>query len=111
MIQFELLHPNMTKEHLGIIPYFLSEDNPAPAKDQIAAKYIGGWSRFDGFQVINRDTMTIQYPNDPGDDDPADPPLKPLASASLRDEKLYFYDGAWLLILQPNGDYEIARLD
>jgi hypothetical protein len=49
-------------------------------------------------------TMTLHYPGDP--------PFKPAAMTTIGDEQVFFYpSGAWLLILQPNGDYEVTRVD
>jgi hypothetical protein len=34
MVEFELLHPRMTREHLGYLPMFLSSDDPRSAREQ-----------------------------------------------------------------------------
>jgi hypothetical protein len=92
----------MTPEHLGFIPGFLSDDDPRPAKEQINEKYVSGWNKFDGFE-LNEKSMELSYSGDP--------PMTPLAATHLKDELIFFYPHAWLLILQPDHTWEVARLD
>lgn len=89
---------------LGLIPMLLDEDNPLPAAEQIDITYAhgGGWNKFEGFKVSD-DHMTIQYPGDP--------PHHAVAYADLRDERIIVFDYAWVMIVQKDGSYEIARLD
>lgn len=103
MIKFEMLDPRMTDEHLGFLPSFLSEDDPAPAREQIDKNYAhgGGWRPMKEWTMATNDT--IKYPGDPR--------LRPLARAKLRDETILFYDCAILAIVQPDGSFEIARVD
>lgn len=87
----------------GFIPDFLDESDERSAKEQIHSSYAhgGGWNSFSGFEL--KDDNFIKYPGDPA--------LPPLAYAKLRDETIYIYPHAWVLILQPNGSFEIARID
>lgn len=103
MIQFKMLHPRMTEEHLGFLPDFLSEHDPRPAREQIDANYRhgGGWNPMLDWQLLPNNS--IRYPGDPA--------LAPLASAKLHDEELFFYNHAWLCIKQPDGSYEVSRVD
>ena len=89
---------------VGFIPEFLSEDDPAPAKEQIDRSYQhgGGWRRFEGF-VYDPLNKSIKYPDDPV--------MYPWAEAKLRDELILVYPSAWVCIVQPDGSYEIARID
>lgn len=45
MITFQALHENITLEHLGLIPLFISNDDPRSAVEQIDENYQhgGGW--------------------------------------------------------------------
>ncbi len=95
-------HPAFNFEMLGIIPSFLDEDDPRPAREQIASSYCGGWSPFDG-PVKMLPNGDFSYPGDP--------PTKLLAETRLRDEVIRFYDHAWVAIVQPDGSFEIDRLD
>lgn len=97
-----MLHPNMTMDHLGFIPEFLSVDNPEPARVQINNTYISGWIEFRGFKM-DPETHVLTYPEDP--------PLIPLAQARLRDELIVFYDCSWVAVIQPDGSFETARID
>ena len=89
-------------EDWGLIPSFLDDQDPRPAKDQINEKYVGGWNSFKGF-TFDPVVGTITYPGDP--------PYKPRSSILFRDEVLVIYDSAWVLILQPDKTWEVARLD
>lgn len=100
-MKWQLLHPKMTAEALGYIPEFLSEDDPRPAREQIDAHYISGWTPFEGFVLLK--DQVLKYPGDPA--------LKPVARTSLRDEQILLYPGEWLLIVQPDGQWEVARID
>lgn len=101
MIQFTLLHPAMTQEHLGYIPQFLDIQDPRSAKEQINENYVSGWNNFTGFKMVEGNGLSY----------PGDPTYRPLAVATLREEKIYFYDHAWVAIVQPDGSFETARLD
>ena len=96
-------HPQFKPEMLGFIPSFLSESDPRPAREQIAANYAhgGGWSPIDGFS----------FPTDGKLKYPGDPPYAPLAISKLRKEVIVFFDYSLLMIMQPDGSYEVARLD
>lgn len=102
-MKWVMKHPRATIDMLGFIPDFLSEDDLRPAKEQISDNYShgGGWKPIKKFKM-NPDG-NIQYPGDP--------PLILIAETKLRDELLKFYDGSWLAIIQPDGTFEISRLD
>jgi hypothetical protein len=103
MIRFTMLHPQMTEEHLGLIPMMLSEHNPKPAREQIDTMYQhgGGWDPLRGWKMLA--DGSIQYPGDE--------PLKPLAEAKLREEIIRYYDHSWVCITQPDGTFEVSRMD
>lgn len=92
------------RDLLGLIPHFLSEADPRPAREQFDSNYAhgGGWEPFHGFTVLNGSGV-IQYPGDP--------PLEWIATTFLRDEVIRVYRHAWVSITQPNGSTEIARMD
>jgi hypothetical protein len=106
MIDFQLLHPRMTVDHLGYIPHWLSVDNPKPAKEQIHDNYThgGGWHPFKGFRMSIDGKYTLYYPGDPQK-------FSPLAKAQLRDETILFYRSAYVCIVQKDGTFEVARID
>lgn len=94
-------HPRMSYEALGFLPDFLSADDPRPAREQFDDAYISGWDPFAGFRAQPGDVLVY----------PGDPPMKPLASCHLREERIVFYQSAWVAIYQPDGSFEIARMD
>ncbi len=96
-------HPKATAEHLGLIPMFLSDDDPRPAKEQLHENYAhgGGWHPFNGFKLQADDSLTY----------PGDPPQRPIAEMVLRDERVVLYPHAWVAIIQPDRSYEVCRMD
>lgn len=87
-------------EVLGLLPDFLSAADDNNAVAQLDTHY--GWNKFDGFDY-NKDTHVLRYPGDP--------PMKPIASATLRDELILLYPYAWVAVVQKDGSANIARLD
>lgn len=102
-LEWELLHPQMTMDNLGYIPYWLSEDNPKSAREQLDDGYrrFGGWQPFNGFK-LEADNRLL-YPNDP--------PTIPLAQTKLRDELIVFYPHSWVAVIQPDRSFEVCRMD
>jgi hypothetical protein len=92
-----------TLDHVGLIPHWLDEDDPRPAKEQLNEHYHhgGGWRPFEGFR-LGKDG-SIKYPGDM--------PHKPLALMTLRDEAIAIYPHGWVMILQKDGSFEICRMD
>lgn len=100
-MEWTMKYPGMTIEHLGYIPHFLHNEDQRPAKEQIDAGYISGWIPFKGFTMTKTGDLTY----------PGDPPMHVLAETKLRDEIIRFYPHSWLAIVQPDGSFEVARLD
>jgi hypothetical protein len=100
---WHLKHPKATPDMLGYIPSFLSEDNPRPAREQINTAYAhgGGFQPFIGFKMLP--DGSLKYPDDP--------PTLLLAETTLRHETIRFYQHSWLAIIQPDGTFEITRVD
>ena len=92
------------RELMGLIPTFLSEANPASAREQLHVNYAhgGGWHPFKGF-TYDPTTKTLHYPGDPV--------VSYISYAHLRDEVIIIFEHAWVAIVQPDGTYEIARMD
>jgi len=103
MIIWAFLDPQMTPEHLGLLPMMLSEYDPRPAREQFDANYQhgGGWDPMKGFTL--HDGNSLSYPGDP--------PLIPLAITKLRDELIVFYQYSWVAIIQPDRSFEVCRMD
>lgn len=105
MIVWQLLHPKMTVEHLGLIPMWISDEDSDPAWKQIDKNYQhgGGWRSGSMNFAMDQKTHALRYAGDPD--------LRPLAKARLRDEWIYFYDHAIVAITQKDGSFEVSRID
>lgn len=88
---------------LGFLPSLISE-GAGPVAKQLETTYAhgGGWNPQSGFK-LDLSTMTLKYPGDP--------PMKILAASKCGSERLFFYPYAYLLIMQEDDTWEIARVD
>jgi len=88
---------------LGFIPSFLNSADPRSAREQLDTAYVhgGGWSPFPGFKMLP--SGNIQFPGDPE--------TQLLFEAKLHDELIRVYTSAWVAIVQPDGSFEISRMD
>lgn len=102
-MNWKLLHPKASLEMLGFIPHFLSEANPQRAREQLHNAYAhgGGWLPLSGWSLLP--DGRIQYPGDE--------PVLALAETKLRDETIRVYLHAWVAIIQPDGTFEVSRMD
>jgi hypothetical protein len=99
---WKLIHPRADHDMLGYVPRFLVEADQRPAKEQFAERYeFGGWRPNPGFEQLPNGHM--QYPGDPA--------LPPIAERRLRDERIVMFPGALFAIFQPDGSFEMARID
>lgn len=101
MTEWEMLHPRMTMDHLGLLPDMLSEHDPRPAKEQFDTNYVAGWHEFKGFKLGADNSLSY----------PGDPTHKPLAQTKLRNELICFYQSAWVAIIQADRSFEVCRMD
>ena len=94
----------MTLEHLGYIPYWISEDDPRGIADQIDAGYkFGGFKQYPIKGFEKRREFCLKYPGDPL--------LCPLATLDLRDETFCFYQSSVCAVFQKDGSFVVARID
>jgi len=102
-LEWTLVHPKATEEHLGYLPNFLYEEDPRTAKEQFDDRYRfgGGWVPFEGFKLLS--SGELKYPGDP--------PMPIVAEVKLRDETIRLYTHSWVVIIQKDGTYEVARMD
>jgi len=102
LVKWELLHPRMKQENLGNLRFFLHKDDPRSASEQINERYrYGGWEPFSGFESLGDGELIY----------PGDPVVRPLARAYLRTEVIYFYKYDWVAVFQPDGSFEVSRVD
>lgn len=94
----------------GIIPSFITDGRPIG--DQIGEAYIGGWSHFDGFELLSGDDteLGIKYPGDPE--------MFEVARLYVEDEghmqMLVMFPYAWVMWFPDAHDlkiWQIARID
>ncbi len=97
-----LCHPKATAEVLGFLPAMLSADDPRPAREQLdeAYQHGGGWDPVPGFTI---DGESLLFPGDP--------PQELVAETRLRDEIIRLYPYSFVAIIQPDGSFEVARMD
>ena len=102
-MMWKLLHPRMTAEHLGLLPGMLNPSDPRPAREQLDDGYRhgGGWDPFHGFKLLKNNSLAY----------PGDPPQRALAETWLRDEHVVLYESDWVAIIQPDGSFEVSRMD
>src|SRR4029077_2979212 len=88
---------------LGFLPGLIDEDDPRGVKEQLDDKYRygGGWRPRPGLTL--RPDQSLKYPGDP--------PLKPIAISQLRKEVILLYPHDWLCVIQPDGSFEVSRVD
>jgi hypothetical protein len=96
-------HPQADPEMMGYIPMFLNDEDPRSAREQLDLAYGhgGGWRPFKGFTMLSNGNM--QYPGDP--------PTQLLFESKMRNEIIRFYDCSWVAIIQPDGSFEVCRMD
>lgn len=103
MVVFKLVHPQARFENVGFLVHFLDSNDMRRAREQINANYAhgGGWCRFEGFEMLRNGNLKY----------PGDRPVQLLAEGWLREELIRVYDGSWVAIIQPTGEFEVARID
>lgn len=105
-IIFQAKHPGVTAETLGYIPHFLSEKDPRTAREQLDAHYQhgGGWQpSVSKFEMLPNGYLRDEYPEDPD--------LVLLAEGRLHEEVIRIYQYSYVAVIQPNGAFEVARMD
>jgi hypothetical protein len=106
-------HPQFDPEMLGYLPYMFDDRDPRPAREQANENYSPmGWSPMKGFTMLPNGDLAY----------PGDPPTKLLAETILhanyvnpldttKQEIIRFYEHAWVVIIQPDGSWEVSRMD
>lgn len=90
-----------TVEEWGYIPGFLSDEDPRTVREQFNAHYQSGWRPFKGHTKDNLDGLHY----------PGDPVLRPLSELMFRDERILLYPCQLVCVIQPDGSWEVARMD
>lgn len=96
---------NATREDmLGFLEFMLSEHSEDDAVTQLDRNYQhgGGWRDFKGFRY-DPASNSLCYPDDP--------PMRAVAEAKLRDERIVLFESAWAAVIQPDGSFRVSRMD
>jgi len=89
-------------------PQLLDESDPRPAADQINERYVGGWNSRMRFGVTcEPGTMTLRYT----DDRAGEVTISPMSVMTFRHETLALFQSHYVVIMQPDESWDIARLD
>jgi hypothetical protein len=92
-------------EQLGFLPEILTDSDPRSVKEQLEDRYAhgGGWRPITGMHM-NPETRVMYFPGDP--------PFKPAALTEIGEEVVIFYPLCSLLaVIQPDGSYQVTRVD
>jgi hypothetical protein len=99
-----LLHPRMTAEALGDLPFWMRLDDPRGAAEQLDSHYrFGGFKQFPIEGFTSKGDFSLKYPGDPT--------LTPLAMAVLREETICLYMSDIVAVFQKDGSFVVARFD
>ena len=103
MLIWEQKHPKARLEMLGYLPTFLDDSCLLSAVEQLDMNYQhgGGWDPFPGFVMLLNGNLKY----------PGDEPTELLFETRLREEVIRFYEHAWVAVIQPDGSFEISRMD
>ncbi len=101
------IDPRFSPHGLGLLPDILIDLDTRPVKEQLEDRYAHGG----GFRPMRTSqwrfdprTMILRFPGDP--------PFRPAAYTMINGEKCIFYPQASLLcIVQPDGEWEVTRVD
>lgn len=113
MFNLEWKHRDATADHLGYLPNIFHDTDPRSCVEQVNARYSygGGWSPMTGWKAKPESDLYRAAPADVSIRYPGDPVLRPLFVFRIRAERVFVFDGAWVMIVQPDGSHEIARMD
>jgi hypothetical protein len=93
------------REEYGLLISFIHENDHRPMREQFDERYAhgGGWRPFgkDKFRMLKNGGLVY----------PGDPTFKPLAILRHHEERAFIYEHAIVCIVQPDGTFEVSRLD
>lgn len=98
----EALMPGFRLAALGGLPAMLHPDDERTAIEQFHERYAhgGGWHPIPGFTLHGN---KLDYPGDPT--------LMPCVRMLFRDEIIYVYEYSIVAVVQPDGSFQVARMD
>ena len=119
MLKFEITDKSggFPPVSLGTLPLMFHPFSDDDAKTQIDKRYAhgGGFVDTPGFSLNDEwkepGEAIIQYYQEEAAPEEQDPPLHELARAKLGEETLIFFPYAFLAIVQPDGSFQVTRVD
>jgi len=96
-----LLEPGMTLQTLGALPDMLEANDPAPAREQLGRRYQHGFRGRSGRYLDADDVLHF----------PGDRPYRPLAEMRMRDERILFFEGSFVAVIQSDRSFEVCWMD
>ena len=102
-----MTHFTPNTPQIGIIPMFFDSQDPRPAREQLHTAYQhgGGVQPIQGFTYVEGDLGMARL------EFAGDPPMQELSRATLHEELIIVFEGAWLAIVQPDKTYIVTRVD
>lgn len=103
MIQFERLRASSIDWVGPYLPHWFNPNVEETAQQAIHRHYGhgGGWQPFHGFVMGPGNALAY----------PGDPKLYPVARATFRGQEIYVYEHSWIAVVNPDGSYEVCRVD
>lgn len=99
---------------LGFLPEIFLPSDERPAREQINERYAhgGGWRPMGGWRFEWHKHVDPEFPHVLTITYPGDPTYGPLACFCLMSgEQAFIYPYAWVALVSPEGDIEVARMD
>lgn len=93
------------RQHLGRIPLLINPQCNDPVWLQVQDNYPNGWNPVPASERHKWTLTADEYLIYPGL-----PPVAPAAMAWLRSEKILVYPAGWVVVVQLNGDFTVARI-
>lgn len=89
---------------LSVLATIITANDPRPLKEQIHEGYAhgGGYHPCKGF-TLDFENLALRYPGDP--------PLRPLATTTINNERFVLFESDFCAIIQPDNAYDIIRMD
>lgn len=94
------------RAHLGRIPLLIDPNCDDPVWQQVQDNLPAGWCPVLGEERAKWSLFNDDYLMYPGL-----PPVAPAAMAYLRSEKILVYPAGWVVVVEPGGDFTVARIE
>jgi hypothetical protein len=113
MFAVEYAAPGLTMEHLGLLPAIFHDTDPRPCAEQVNARYShgGGWNPMRSWVATPKTRLYLAEPEVVRIEYPGDPAFRVICSWRINAERVFLFDCSWIMVVQPSGDYEVARMD